>query len=91
MPASACVGAVLDPDEWSYPLWGPRLQHRVFFLPSLTAPPTAAKENLRYVVVSTGENAPVAGQFKAAGWKTELLGDFWTLATDPRQTGKCGA
>ncbi len=91
VPATACVGAVLDPDEWSYPLWGPRLQHRVFFLPSLTAAQTAAKENLRYVIVSTGVNAPVAGQFKAAGWTTQLLGTFWTLAVDPRQTGKCGA
>ena len=29
VPAGSCVGAVLDPDEWSYPLWGPRLQNRV--------------------------------------------------------------
>ncbi|HWB23080.1 MAG TPA: hypothetical protein VG652_09350, partial [Gaiellaceae bacterium] len=90
VPAAACVGAVLDPDEWSYPLWGPRLAHRIFFLPSLSAVATAMKENLDYVVVSTGLNAPVAGQFKAAGWKTELLGNFWTLALAPRPTGKCG-
>src|SRR5262249_40843160 len=28
VPSGACVGAVLDPDEWSYPLWGPRLRNR---------------------------------------------------------------
>lgn len=89
VPATACVGAVLDPDEWSYPLWGPRLQHRVFFLPSLAAVSTAVQENLDYVVVSSGVNAPVAGLFKAAGWKTELLGDFWTLAFAPHPNGSC--
>lgn len=90
VPATACVGAVLGPDEWSYPLWGPRLQHRVFFLPSLAAVATAVKEHLGYVIVSTGVNAPVAGLFKAAGWKTELLGNFWTLAVAPRPSGSCG-
>jgi hypothetical protein len=89
VPATACVGAVLDPDEWSYPLWGPRLQHKLFFLPSLAAVSTAVKENLDYVVISSGVNAPVAGVFKAAGWRTELLGNFWTLALAPRPNGKC--
>jgi Glycosyltransferase family 87 len=89
VPATACVGAVLDPDEWSYQLWGPRFQHRVFFLPSLAAVATAVKENLDYVVVSSGVNAPVAGLFKAAGWKTVLLGDYWTLALAPHPNGRC--
>jgi hypothetical protein len=80
---------VLDPDEWSYPLWGPRLQHKLFFLPSLAAVSTAVKENLDYVVISSGVNAPVAGVFKAAGWRTELLGNFWTLALASRPNGKC--
>jgi hypothetical protein len=91
VPATACVGAILDPDEWSYELWGPRFQHRIFFLPSLTAVATAVKDNLDYVIVSSGVNAPVAGQFKAAGWKTELLGDYWMLALAPHPSRKCGA
>jgi hypothetical protein len=89
VPEGACVGAVLDPDEWSYPLWGPKLQNRIFFLPSPKALETAIRHDLGYVVVSTGANAPVAGQFSSAGWKTEHLGTYWTLAVAPRPTKDC--
>jgi hypothetical protein len=92
VPARACVGAVLDPDEWSYPLWGPRLRHRILFLPSLTALATAYRDNLRYVVISTGANAPVANQFTGAGWSVEPLGVHWRLALAPHvRAGGCRA
>ena len=89
VPAAACVGAVLDPDEWSYPLWGPQLKHRILFLPSLTAVEAATRERLHYVVVSTGVNHPIADRFKAAGWQTELLGRFWWLAVAPGSAEAC--
>ena len=63
MPPDACVGAVLDPDEWAYPLWGPKLRHRIEFLPSVAALATAVQQDISYVVVSSGANAPVADQF----------------------------
>jgi hypothetical protein len=83
VPARACVGAVLDPDEPSYLLWGPRLSRRVVFLPSLDALDRARASNLGYVVISTGANAPVARQFSDAGWNVEPLGSYWQLATAP--------
>jgi hypothetical protein len=83
VPAHACVGAVLDPDEPSYLLWGPRLSRRVVFLSSLDAFGRARLRNLGYVVISTGANAPVAKQFSDAGWKVEPLGSYWQLATAP--------
>jgi hypothetical protein len=89
VPATACVGAVLDPDEWSYPLWGPKLEHRLYFLPSLAALATAENENLRYVIVSTGANAPVADQFTGAGWSRRSLGGYWTLVTSPGNVSGC--
>lgn len=89
VPADACVGAVLDPDEWSYPLWGPHLQHKLYFLPSLAALATAVNENLRYVIVSTGANAPIADQFTAAGWHRRSLGGYWTLVTAPGHVSGC--
>ncbi len=91
VPSDACVGAVLDPDEWSYPLWGAKLRRRIFFLPSLAAVGTADADNLSYVVVTSGVNAPVAGQFKAAGWQTVPLGIYWTLEVAPRPKGSCDA
>ncbi len=90
LPARACVGAVLGPDEPSYLLWGPDLRHRIHFLPSLAALEEAQEQNLDYVVISTGENAPVADRFTEAGWRLEPLGTYWTLAVAPGATiGDC--
>ena len=83
VPADACVGAVLDPDEPAYLLWGRNLRRRVAFLPSLDALGSAYRRGLRYVVVSTGVNAPVAKPFSDAGWSVEPLGSYWQLAVAP--------
>jgi hypothetical protein len=87
VPVDACVGAVLDPDEPAYLLWGPHLERKVFFLPSLDALGQAYRDGLRYVVVSTGVNAPVSRTFAAAGWKVRLVGSYWQLAVAPRRGG----
>jgi hypothetical protein len=89
VPSNACVGAVLDPDEWSYPLWGTHFTHKLYFLPSLAALATAENENLRYVIVSTGANAPVADQFTKAGWRRIPLGSYWTLVEAPTGASGC--
>jgi hypothetical protein len=83
VPRRACVGAVLDPDEPSYPLWGPELSRRVYFLPSAAAVETAYRRTLSYVVVSRMTNAPVADTFTNAGWRRRPLGDYWTLVSAP--------
>jgi hypothetical protein len=85
VPPRACVGAVLDPDEPAYLLWGPQLRHRVLFLPSLTAVKSAYSDDLRYVVISTGVNAPVSKQFSSAGWTVRPLGTYWQLAVAPAE------
>lgn len=84
VPGDACVGAVLDPDEPAYLLWGPHLRRKVLFLPSLDALGQAYRDGLRYVVVSTGVNAPVSRTFAAAGWKVRPVGSYWQLAVAPR-------
>ena len=83
----ACLGAVLGPDEPSYLLWGPRLERRVHFLPSTAAVAEALRGGLFRVVVSTGENAPVAGTFAEAGWRVRRLADYWLLAEAPGAEG----
>jgi hypothetical protein len=92
VPADACVGAVMDPDDFSTLLWGPAYRHRVVFLPSLTALETAEADGLHDVVISNGANAPVAQQFSAAGWKVEPLATWWILAVSPRASSPttCG-
>jgi hypothetical protein len=74
---------VLDPDEPAYLLWGTSLQRHVFFLPSLDALARADRDGVRYVVVSTGVNAPVSKPFAQAGWKVRPLGTYWQLAVAP--------
>jgi hypothetical protein len=83
VPADACVGVVLDPDEPAYLLWGRGLHRRVVFLPSLDALGAAVHNDLGFVVVSTGVNAPVAQQFGQAGWRIHPLGSYWQLAVAP--------
>jgi hypothetical protein len=78
------VGAVLDPDEPAYLLWGRKLRRSVVFLPSLDALRGAIRNDLDYVVVSTGVNAPVTQQFAQAGWRISPLGSYWQLAVAPR-------
>jgi hypothetical protein len=80
---------VLDPDEWSYPLWGPHLTRKLYFLPSLAALATAESENLRYVIVSTLTNGPVAKFFTDAGWHRRLLNGHWQLVTAPGRVSGC--
>ena len=83
VPPDACLGAVLGRDEPSYLLWGPRLERRVLFLPSTAAVTEALRLGLFRVVVSTGDNAPVAGDFEAEGWTVRPLADYWLLAEAP--------
>ena len=69
---------------------GPKLERRVLFLPSLKALETAYRDNVRYVVVSTGINAPVVKQFTAAGWTVKPLAAYWNLAVAPHiRPGGC--
>lgn len=90
VPAKACVGAVLDPDEPAFLLYGHSLSHHVVYLPSLAALQQAYASGLSYVVISTGANAPVANQFSSAGWALKPLGGYWTLAVAPRRDSASG-
>ena len=85
VPARACVGAVVDGNEPSYLLWGPRLTRRVVYLPASDAYNDALRHGLFYVVISDASDAPVADQFAQQGWKVRVLANakYWLLATAP--------
>jgi hypothetical protein len=83
VPAHACVGAVLGGDEPVYFLSGPRLQHKVVYLPVADAVPEAYRHSLSYVVISTGPNRWSAGVFRKNGWAIRSLGGYWLLASAP--------
>jgi hypothetical protein len=91
VPAHACVGAVLGPDEPSYLLYGPQRQHHVLYLNVNNAVIPAVADGLFYVVISTGPDQWVSDRFAHAGWRIRPLGTFWLLASEPHATtGTCG-
>jgi hypothetical protein len=89
-PPRACLGAVLGGDEPSYLLFGHGLQHRVRYFTVVDPVHQALVDGVFYVVISTGRNHWVAGQFRDAGWKLRGLGGYWILAAEPHATtGVC--
>jgi hypothetical protein len=92
VPAHACVGAVLGSDEPAYFLSGPRLEHKVVYLPVASAVLDAYRHSLSYVVISTGENRWAAGSFRDNRWSIRSLGGYWLLAVAPHAgDGRCSA
>jgi hypothetical protein len=92
VPAHACVGAVIDPNEPSYLLFGPKLEHHVVFLSSNDTVLTALRHGLFYVVITTGVDRAVADQFKEAGWRIRPLASYWVLASERKAgDGACAA
>jgi hypothetical protein len=90
VPPKACVGAALGNWEPSYLLFGPRLQHRVSYLPADGAVPAAFANGLFYVVINPNVESGVPDAFKAVGWKLRPLGGYWLLASAPHaETGTC--
>jgi hypothetical protein len=94
VPARACVGAIVGPDEPSYLLYGPKLEHHVVYLPVESALLEAYRHHLFYVVVSTGVDSWAATGFTKNRWKPSKLGDYWLLLVSPAPgagTGDCFA
>jgi hypothetical protein len=95
VPAGACLGAVVEPDDPSFVLFGDRLQRRVRFLPHAGA--TTAARALRLSAVVVPRTSSLGGRFAGAGWRLRPLGPHittpWLLATRPatRGGGDCSA
>ncbi len=93
VPQNACVGVALYPNEPTYLLFGPKLQHHIVFLsPQVGTDPLAiAREKiLSYVVVSTELPPAIIQQFQQAGWTTRPLGASWSLVSVPNPgPGSC--
>lgn len=72
VPADARLGIDLEPSDWEYPLWGPRLQRTLVWLP--VRRPLAAAGDLDWVVLGAGVRAT------GPGWcPRPLRSVHWTL------------
>jgi hypothetical protein len=93
VPPRACVGVLLDVNEPSYVLYGPKLGRRVMFMPAKGAPQAAESAGVPYVVIGSGAVAPLVDGFRAGGWTLRPLdprSNYWTLAISPRGgSGRC--
>jgi len=91
VPSGACVGAILNPDEPSYLLYGPKLEYHLEYFSGNVDPLVAAlRQGLFYVVISTGSNRSHADEFRRAGWRIRQLGGQWLLASEPdAKSGTC--
>ncbi len=91
VPSRACVGALLQPNEPSYLLYGPKLAHHVVYLPVDNALPAALANGLYYVVISQVLGRPAARVFTDAGWKAKELGRYWLLVVARGAGARTGA
>jgi hypothetical protein len=87
VPPDACVGAALDDYDPSYLLFGPRLQHRVVYLPTTDPVPAAVASHVGFVVINAPNFGSLGDQFRAAGWRVRPLGSAWLLASAPNAGG----
>jgi hypothetical protein len=69
VPAKARLGVDLGPLDWEYPLWGPRLERRLVWLPEQPA------TGLDWVVLGTGVSLRPPGSWCAQ----RFSGTHWTL------------
>jgi hypothetical protein len=69
VPERAALGVRLGPDDWDYPLYGPRLQRRLVSVDSL-----ADARGVGWVVVGSGER--LAG---APGWREVRFPNGWRV------------
>jgi Glycosyltransferase family 87 len=77
LPATARIGAALDTNDWSYPLYGPELERRVVFLP--LDEPLRQAERLGLPLVLLGDVEKP--RTPTPGWSTRRLGrSGWVLA-----------
>ncbi len=91
VPPTACVGAALNNDNPAYLLYGRDFRRDVVYLPVAGVEREASRAHLGYVVISTGQQQkPAIRRLRAARWKVEPLGGYWTLAEAPPGTsGTC--
>lgn len=90
VPEHACVGALIGGNEPAYFLAGPRLEHRVVYLPAENTVVGAYRRSIYYAVISPAGNAAVLASFRQAGWSMRSLGGYWRLAVAPHASGVAG-
>jgi hypothetical protein len=83
VPPSVCVGALLDPDDPTYLVFGPELRRRVVFLRAPDEEQEANAAGLTAIVVKANDYQDAQGRLRANGWSLRPLSGYFTLASRP--------
>ena len=82
MRRDARLGTVLGPDDWVYPLYGPKLERRLVPLREVGLLETAEREDVDWIVLNANARRPPP----RANWFTESYPDSgWTLYLHPEE------
>lgn len=81
VPASARIGALVDGDDPSYLLYGPRVGRTITYLPVPDEGRVLDREGIDTVIIHAGDFSDAQARLRASGWTLEPLGDYWLLAT----------
>jgi hypothetical protein len=80
VPGGSCVGALLDPDDPAFLLYGSHLQRKVYYL----GPPEETRQaralDLHYIIIHAGDFQDPAARLRRDGWSFAPLSTYWLLA-----------
>jgi len=86
VPPSVCIGALLDPDDPTYLLYGPDLRRRLVFLRVPDEEKEANAAGLTTIVVKANDYQDAQARLRANGWSLRPLSTYFTLATRPARS-----
>jgi hypothetical protein len=71
VPSKSTLGAVLGPDDWDYPLYGPTLERRIVPLPRFRPLAAAERRNIHWVLLNWDAPRPAPRR----GWRRRDIPD----------------
>ena len=83
VPADACVGALLDPDDPTYLLYGRKLKRRLAYLKVPDEEKQADERSLTTILVKTNDYQDAQNRMRANGWTLHPLSIALTVANRP--------
>jgi hypothetical protein len=87
VPASGCLGALVDSDDPTFLLYGPRLDRKLVFLTGGDEQRQADAAGLSAIVVKATDFQDPQKRFTANGWQLTNLSTYFTLARRPSRSG----
>jgi hypothetical protein len=89
VPASTCLGALLDRDDPTFLIYGSHFDRHLTFLTVPGEWQRAEREGLKHIIINGGDYQDARGRMKERGWTLRDLSGYWVLATSPVRGDPC--